>query len=410
MKILIFSNVILPRVAVHMSSNAGVVGGWIAGLAEGLLQSGEVTLSVAFPIYQSASLVSGEVDNLRYFGFPQKKSDITSYNSEVEEYAKTIIEQAAPDIVHIFGTEFPHTLAVVNVCENLGILDKVVINIQGLVSIYAKHYYADVPRSMILRRQWDALVKRGVYEIDALKKVRHVIGRTDWDKACATQINSAVEYHFCNETLRGEFYNHIWDILNCERRSIFLSQAFYPIKGLHYFLQALPEVVKIYPDTHVYVAGHDIMRPATLKSKIKFGSYEKYIKRMISRLGLRKYITFTGALDEEAMCKKFIKSHVFVSPSSIENSPNSVGEAMLLGVPTIASDVGGVKNMLTHNKEGIIYQHDAPYMLAYYICLLFSNDELALKFSENAKRHAEVTHDREGNLNTMLEIYEVISK
>ena len=99
-----------------------------------------------------------------------------------------------------------------------------------------------------------------------------------------------------------------------------------------------------------------------------------------------------------------------MSASSIENSPNSVGEAMLLGVPTVTSDVGGVKNMLEHNKEGFIYQADAPYMLAYYVCRIFDEAQMVSEFSKNAKKHAQITHNREANLETMLNIYKEIGR
>ena len=78
---------------------------------------------------------------------------------------------------------------------------------------------------------------------------------------------------------------------------------------------------------------------------------------------------------------------------------------MLLGVPTVSTDVGGVKNMLEHNKEGFVYQPDAPYMAAYYIKKIFRDGDLALSFSENAKKHASVTHDKEKNLCDLLDIY-----
>ena len=115
-------------------------------------------------------------------------------------------------------------------------------------------------------------------------------------------------------------------------------------------------------------------------------------------------------LDEKAMCERFLKSNVFVSPSSIENESNSVSEAMLMGVPTISSFVGGVTNRLIHNKEGYMYQHDSPYMLAYYICETFANDEQTKLFSENAKAHASNTNNKNNNLETMLNIYKKIGK
>lgn len=75
------------------------------------------------------------------------------------------------------------------------------------------------------------------------------------------------------------------------------------------------------------------------------------------------------------MKERYLKSQVFVLPSSIENSPNSLGEAMLLGVPCIASDVGGVRCLMTHSVEGLIYPADDPRLLAYDICEMFAHPE-----------------------------------
>jgi len=122
-------------------------------------------------------------------------------------------------------------------------------------------------------------------------------------------------------------------------------------------------------------------------------------------LNLEGTIIFTGLLDEKQMCERYLQSNVFVCSSSIENSPNSLGEAMLLGVPCVASDVGGVSNMLTHKKDGFLYQADAPYMLAYYVCEIFSDNELVSNISNNARMKASRTHDKEKNTNDLINIY-----
>ena len=146
-----------------------------------------------------------------------------------------------------------------------------------------------------------------------------------------------------------------------------MSQAATPIKGLHFMLRAMPEILKNYPDAHLYVAGNDLTKTDSIYGKLKISSFAKYIKRLITEYGLEEKVTFTGSLTEHQMKERFLKSNVFVSPSTIENSPNSLGEAMLLGVPCVSSDVGGVKNLMKHEEEGYVYQTDAPYMLAYYI-------------------------------------------
>ena len=247
--------------------------------------------------------------------------------------------------------------------------------------------------------------RRGMTEISTIKAVGHVIGRTDWDEACTKEINPRVQYHFCNESLRDSFYSGNWEYQNCEKHSIFMSQAATPIKGLHFMLRAMPEILKNYPDAHLYIAGNDLTKTDSLYGKLKISSFAKYIKRLISEYNLEEKVTFTGSLTEQKMKERFLKCNVFVSPSTIENSPNSLGEAMLLGVPCISSDVGGVKNMLVHNLEGYIYQADAPYMIAYYVKKVFNEADCALIISKNAKSHAGKTHNRDENLKMLLKIY-----
>ena len=408
MKVLWLCNIILPQIAKHANKEIIPIGGWLDGLSTDLLKQDNLELTVLFPHKDE---MNGSIGNLNYWSF-QKHREIKF---------KTIIETEKPDIIHIFGTEFKHTIAMVNVCKEFNLLDKTVINIQGLVHYIGKyHYFASLPNRVINRntimsffcinsikdrRRYNLL--RGEREISALSQVKHVIGRTDWDKACTTQINPNVNYHFCNETLRSSFYENKWDINKCEKYSIFLSQGHYPLKGVHYMLEALPIVLKKYPKAHVYITGKN---PFNQKCFGLFNkdTYPNYIKELIIKNNIKNNITFLGSLEEAEMCKQYLNANVFVSPSSIENSSNSVCEGMILGTPTVSSDVGGIKNLLVHEKEGYIYQHDAPYMLAYYICKIFENDELAIEFSENSRKHALKTHCRESNLKRVLEIYDAI--
>ena len=81
----------------------------------------------------------------------------------------------------------------------------------------------------------------------------------------------------------------------------------------------------------------------------------------------------------------------------------------MLGVPSVASYVGGIPDMLKDKEEGFLYQHDAPYMLTHYICEVFKSEELALKFSNNAREHALKTHDKDENTRRLIEIYNEIA-
>jgi glycosyltransferase involved in cell wall biosynthesis len=83
---------------------------------------------------------------------------------------------------------------------------------------------------------------------------------------------------------------------------------------------------------------------------------------------------------------------------------------MLLSVPCVAADVGGVTTMMTHGKEGFVYQSTASYMLAHYIKEVFAREDAAAEMGQSAREHALKTHDPETNLRDLLNIYKELAK
>lgn len=344
------------------------------------------------------------------------------YLPEVEAFFHGQMASYKPDVIHIWGTEYAHTFAAVNAAEKLGLLDRVVVSIQGLCSVYAGHYAEGVPYGIqrrytlrdLLRRdnirdQAHVFALRGYYEVEALKKVRHVIGRTEWDRACVYGVNPSARYHFCNETLRHPFYEGGWDYAACIPHRIFASSCVYPVKGFHYLLHALAELKKEFPDATLAVPGKSFLGHS-FKDKLRQSSYHKYLAQLAAEYGLEDSIEFLGKLSPEGMKEQYLKANVFALPSTIENSPNSLGEAMLLGTPCVAADVGGVTTLMRHNAEGYVYQSTAPYMLAHFIRCVFSQKEKAADMGASAAAHARVTHDPRKNLEDLISIYEAVSR
>lgn len=422
MKVTLICNTALPVFEEYFQLPKAKPESWLIGHVDALKKRG-CAVTVCFPIHENKQPISEIVEGIKVVSYARDKN-ITRYNDAAEADFIRIFREVQPDIIHVFGTEFPHVLSAVNAAEKCGMLERLVISIQGMVSLIGKyHFYAGLPvwmhhaksfrdfvRRDSLAYQRNLFIQRGRFETEAIQKARHVIGRTDWDRACVEQINPDVNYHFCNETLRAAFYQNSWQKDACRKNSIFVSQANYPLKGFHIMLEALAIIVKKYPDAHLYTTGADPRARGDIQRKIRQGMYAKYLEKRIKDLGLDKNVTFLGYLDENQMCEQFLKSHIFVSCSSVENSPNSLGEAMLLGVPCISSDVGGVKNMMLHGEEGYIYPFDEPYMIAYYADKILSSDDLAKQLSVNAKEHASQTYNQEKNAKTMQDIYEIISR
>lgn len=424
MRVLWLCNIMLPVIADSLGLPASNKEGWLSGLAKWICkepsaeQEEGITLGVCFPAQKA---LRGEAAGISYYGFVEDTIHPERYDKALEERLKYITEDFKPDIVHCFGTEYPHTLAMTRAFSKP---QRTLIGIQGLCFVYADAYMADLPQRICRRTLLRDFLKRdnlimqqkkyrmrGEYEKEALRGACHVTGRTDWDRYFTKLINPAASYHFMNETLRAPFYGPRWLGEACEPYSIFVSQGNYPIKGLHYLLQALPEVLLKYKEAHVYVAGDKITAYTMLKEKLKISNYGKYLLELLHQNQLEDKVTFLGRLNTEEMLERYLKSQVFLSPSAIENSPNSVGEAMLLGMPVISSDVGGVHNMLKNEEEGLLYKADDIHALAECICRVFSTQGYpeAVKMGEHARAHALETHDGEKNSRRLLEIYHEIN-
>lgn len=412
MKILWLCNLLPGAVRENTGEKPGS-GLWMDSVLAGLRERENITLKV---VSQGSGDGEGRIDErLSYVRFrggqPHRPRPdlVPRFTSVLKEYQ--------PDVIHIWGTEYPHTLAMLQACEALDLLDHTVVSVQGLCHILAGHYTQGLPssvcRGFTLRDllRWDniALQKRkfalrGESERKALTLSRHVIGRTEFDLACTKAVNPESHYHFCSETLRQPFYEGRWRYDTCRKHRIFASSRSYPVKGFHYLLEAAAQVAKRFPDVTVAVPGESYLT-ASWKERLLRDGYSRYLRKRTMELGLEDRIEFLGSLGPEEMKEAYLKSNVFVLPSTIENSPNSLGEAMLLGVPCVAADVGGVTTLLDHPWEGYVYPSTAPYMLAHYIEKVFSLGGEAEELGRLAQIHAGRTHDPEKNMGELLEIY-----
>lgn len=419
MRSLMVCNVIpLPQIADALGGERPILGGWMAGLIRGIRETDDLEIAVCFPLLGASRIERGEVDGIRYFGFPVRKTSILSGQHKVsrrlERHLSTVLAEVDPDLLHIFGTEYGHSFVAAKAFSRP---DQTLVHIQGLTSVYARHFVGALPLSAQrkpalsnlvrgdLLQQRRRLTKSGEIETATLRLAGHASGRTDWDRACVARINPSARYHFCNETLRDEFYGHKWCRSRVEPYAIFMSQSSSPIKGLYLMIEALPDILRKYPDAHLYVSGNDPTRLNGFADLLKRSSYGKYLAELIDEEHLASKITFLGPLSAEEMRARMLASNVFVSASTIENSSNSLCEARILGVPCVTSFVGGVTSLVRHGVDCFAYQHDAPYMLAHYVCEVFRKPETADRFSIESRNTAARMHDRVANAQRMREIY-----
>ena len=155
-----------------------------------------IELGIAFPVDESLGnfdrmMPLGENISCHCYGFVEDMNAPERYDFDLEKHFELIINDFEPDILHVFGTEFPHALASIKVFDQP---ERTLIGIQGLVSAIAKVYMADLPvkvqrqstfrdrvRKDSIRQQQKKFEKRGEHEIEAIKRTGHIAGRTDFD-------------------------------------------------------------------------------------------------------------------------------------------------------------------------------------------------------------------------------------
>lgn len=409
MRILWTVNTLMPAVVKILGYGKGHAISWVDAMSKRLIKREGINLAMATTGAVS-KVKKYVIDNITYYILPA--------NSGVVDYWQNILDDFKPDVIHAYGTEHSHNVLLF---QNHNIVP-IIGSLQGILTEYQHHYYGGLDFSTMLKysKFQDLFTTTGFFsgrnyfikcsenEKNQLNNLKYVEGRSTWDRVSVMNINPELKYFYCPRMIRTPFFDYEWSVEKMERHSLFVSQALTPLKGLHFVLMAVAKLKGRYPDIKLYVAGYDRFHPQKLRQKITCSGYVNYIKHLMKELDVEGNVCFTGILNAQQMAEKMASVNVVVIPSSIENAPNSLAEAEIVGTPTIATFVGGNMDMLKHNEEGFLYCYNEPNMLAEYITQIFESDELSMKFSHNAKITARKRHDPQTLEDTLINIYKSV--
>lgn len=418
MRVLWTVNLIPTEAAKALDIFSEVLGGWVESMAAQLRGNSEIELGIACKCGENQKFAV-EVNGIKYYslGYSSKTS-----LEILKEKCENVIDDFQPDLIQVEGTEFLHAKAMLEVGNDRDI--PTVVSMQGILN--GQYVYQcgqlqmdDMMFSGSITNIFAAWIlhlrKRLWYqprmkpEREIIEKAKYILGRTTWDRAHTYAMNPKAKYYTCNRVLRDAFYEKQWDIENIERHSIYVGNGYYALKGLHFMIQALPQMIREFPDLKLYVAGYKPYEENDKRSLIKKG-YAAYLKKLIQDLHVEDHVIFTGPLKAEEVADKLSHVHAYVLTSVAENSPNTLGEAMMVGTPCVASYVGGVPDMAVDGEEALLYRNDDPALLAWKLKQIFDNDVLALQLSEQGKKKALVTHDAKRNAEQLMSVYKDILK
>lgn len=398
----------------YRSSKGGYNGcGWISSIENAIKADNTINLNVSF-------ILNGEdfkitQNGVTYYPIEEKPTSIfsrihhalnkkTEFNIHDYSYyldaIRAVVEDCKPDIIQVFGSE--------NIWGLVSVVTKipVVLHIQGILNPY---YTAFLPPFI----SWKKFIFSGrtplksykLYrdkiniEIGAnrekyiLSRIHNYIGRTEWDYRITKLYNPHAKYYYGSEVLRPTFYEGgVRETGEKIKISTTISAPFY--KGIDLVFNTakiLKDICKI--DFEWIVFGN--IDWCNVCTTFNFDPNDKNV-------------IFEGVADADKLKQCILTSTVYVHPSYIDNSPNSVCEAQILGCPVIATNVGGVSSLIKDKESGYLVPANDPYQTAFLILQLHNDKELNINIGNKGKAVATKRHDTNTIVKNLISVYKKI--
>ena len=373
-------------------SNSHNGGGWIASLERIVRQVSEIELGIAFN-FADENFVH-EQNGVKYY--PISQGCLETY--------KKIIDDFKPDLIQIFGSENDFGV----ICGKTKI--PVVIHMQGCLPPY---HNALFPVGMnpidfvtqkglswryryIGLRSESAFRKQAEKELQTISNCRYFMGRTDWDCRLIDLFNPSATYFHCEEALRQSFLEgkDVWTGYEDETKRIVsvISRPWY--KGCDLILKTA-NLLSRFTDVDFEWQVYGI--PEMRFYEHKYGIKAEHV-----------HIKVMGTASSDELVKALCHSSCYVHSSYIDNSPNSICEAQILGVPVLATHVGGISSLVKDGESGVLFPANDPYTLASLIKQVSHDRNFAETLSKGARKQALHRHDPERIKQTLIQIYRQI--
>lgn len=368
---------------------------WVDNLQRALVSKHDIELGIA--TFSEDAFKPFICNNVMYYCIPwlkpKSKLGVLFYAwkhyiqpSDLSYSLNEVINDFRPEIIHVHGTENPFGL----ITNNLEI--PVIISLQGILFGCLPFVFSGINTTYLFKTLFTKnflkgigmihgyfnLKKRTQRELEIFKMNKYFIGRTLWDKSLLQLVNPGARYYHVEEIIRPCFYEGEWENKYSSIKTIFTTSSAMIWKGTEILLKAISILINSgCNDIKLRIAGVP-----------KHGEYSNYLHKLCYKLGIDDQVYWLGRLDSYSIMQEVLQAGMFVYPTHIDNSPNALVEAMLLGVPCIASYSGGIPSLLNDGKEGLLFQVGDAYSLAGKITELILDRTTAITLGKNARNRA----------------------
>ena len=318
------------------------------------------------------------------------------------------INRVKPDLIQIFGTESEFA-QVAKYCKI-----PIVVHMQGSVNPYLDAEYP--PRysfldkilydGLNLKIQWYNFRGRHFnkswreLERSNYKNVVYYMGRTAWDRKIIDIFHPNANYF------------HVWEAL----RPIFLNTTEkWKVKDK----RSVHRLITVGCSSH-WKGMDTLLRTAHVLKELNFNfewvvvgnmnSVKHYIEKKEHLCFEENNVYINGFTDAAALLELLLSSNIYVHTAYIDNSPNSICEAQVLGLPIVATNVGGIPTLVGEGKGAILVPSNSCYEMASAILELCQDEDKQKSFSKWNMTQALDRHNPEHILYDLLTCYNTIIK
>lgn len=394
--------------------NAYNGGGWISSIESEMRKCSDIELGISFIFDGQPKKV--KQDGVTYYPIPQSKEKAalrlwhTFFNVLQSErdswpiwmrHLKEVVCDFHPDVIQVFGSEAIYGL--VSLVTNIPI----VLHIQGLICPCENAFYPpgiskknfilqDLnPIDIIKRLRNIAMLKQAAMrEREIFRHTSHFIGRTTWDRHCVEIMHPGATYYYGSEILRDTFYTEGQRQLTEQLRIVStISSPMY--KGFDLVLKTAK-----------------LLCESGLKIEWRvFGNVDPRVSERFTGIHHKEVgVQICGVVSATQLRDEILNCTVYAHTSYIDNSPNAVCEAQLLGVPVVATHVGGTPTLIEEGVTGYTVPANDPWQMAAMLSLLHTNHKHNIEMGQKARAVALKRHDKQNIVNGLIDIYTRILK
>jgi len=298
---------------------------------------------------------------VHYIPFPLANYPIFVPRCVTNRIIRREIMKVRPDIIHVQGIGKYYSFPILKECSN-----PVILTVHGIIHQESKSWRG-------LLGKYRGYVGRYL-EKNILNRAKYLIAVSPYVKRAIAPMTTgeiSVIYNSLNEMFfsvdKNEVPNRILFVGGIEER-----------KGLHVLIDAIAAIKQTIPAIKLHIVGG-----------IRKASYYNDLLNQIVNLGLQDSIVFKNHLSNSELMQEYSEAALFVLPSKEESLGVVLLEAMATGTPIVASNIGGIPDIIEDGQNGYLVNYGDSQAMASSIIKLLSDDKLRGEMGAKGKEMAK---------------------